>query len=564
LLTWLSLCLLLVSCTPGEGETLGGDLESDERAGTRPAAAVEVEEWVPVEGGEDLTLHPSWQCVESVEVVDGRLVIEAGDGYVTPIHGDGPYLQASGDFGLAATVQAATEDTAALVAAGALPQGRWWEGVKRLDMGLGAGQISIHFWDGTSPEPALSRFYAARRLSDQTQLEMRRIEDTLVFLVDGNEVGRLVDPGVFPDDKVYLGANVAPGNTLSVERLTVQARHGQESEVQIVDPAPQDVPVPSGPRLRELAETRDVQIGAAVAPGALRCEPAYGGVLGREFNIVTTENALKFGPVHPERERYDFRDADAIVDFAEENGMLVRGHTLVWHNQNPQWLEEGDWTRDELSDILREHITTVVSRYRGRIAAWDVVNEAIDEDGELRDTLWLRVIGPEYIAMAFRWAHEADPEARLYYNDYACEGLSCKSNAIYVMVQDLQEQDVPIHGVGLQMHVTVNDPPPPQDVQANLERLGELGLEVQITEMDVRIRGEPTEKTLAQQAEVYGDMMDVCLKAGNCSAYVLWGFTDRHSWVPGFFSGWGSALIFDESYAPKPAYDTLREVLADD
>ncbi len=551
MLALLSLCLLLVSCMPGRGVE------------TKAAAVSEAERWVSVEGGEDLTRHPSWQCVESVQVVDGRLVIEAGDGYVTPIHGDGPYLQVSGDFGLAATVQAATGDTAAIVACGVTPQGQWWQGVKRLDLGLETGQVSVHFWDGKSPEPAISRFYAARRLSDRTQLEVRRIDDTLVFYVDGQEVGRLEDPGVFPDDKVYLGANVAPGNTLTIERLTVQARSGQEGEVQIVDNTPKDAPVPSGSRLRELAKTRDLRIGAAVAPGALRCEPAYAGVLGREFDIVTTENALKFGPVHPERERYDFQDADAIVDFAEANGMLVRGHTLVWHNQNPKWLEEGEWTRDELVEVLREHITTVVSRYRGRIAAWDVVNEAIDEDGELRDTIWLRVIGPEYIEMAFRWAHEADPDAHLFYNDYACEGLSCKSNAIHVMVQDLLEQGVPIHGVGLQMHVAVNDPPRPQDVQANLERLGELGLQVQITEMDVRIRGEPTERTLAQQAEVYGDVLDVCLQAGNCSAFVLWGFTDRHSWVPDFFSGWGSALIFDESYAPKPAYDTLREVLAE-
>jgi len=243
--------------------------------------------------------------------------------------------------------------------------------------------------------------------------------------------------------------------------------------------------------------------------------------------------------------------------------MLVRGHTLVWHNQNPGWLEEGEWTRDELIEVLREHITTVVGRYRGRIAAWDVVNEAIDEDGELRDTLWLRVIGPEYIEMAFRWAHEADPEAQLFYNDYAGEGVNRKSNAIYAMVRNLLEQDVPIHGVGLQMHVTVSNSPRSQDVQANLERLAGLGLEVQITEMDVRIPGEPSERTLAQQAEVYGSMMDVCLEAENCSAFVLWGFTDRHSWVPGFFSGWGSALIFDESYAPKPAYDALQEVLAE-
>ena len=325
-------------------------------------------------------------------------------------------------------------------------------------------------------------------------------------------------------------------------------------------PTPMKTPTPAL-SLRSLAQARGIQIGAAVAAGPLRSEPLYAQTLAREFSMLTPENAMKFGPLHPGRERYDFSDADAIVDFAEAHDMRVRGHTLVWHNQLPPWLTAGKWTREELIEILREHIMTVVGHYRGRVVAWDVVNEAVADDGSLRDTIWLRGIGPQYIDMAFRWAHEADPDALLFYNDYGGEGRGRKSDAIYALVKDLLQRGVPIHGVGLQMHVALGWHPKPQDVAANMERLAALGLEVHITEMDVRIKSPATEEELAAQARIYRDMLEVCLSAENCKAFVLWGFTDRHSWIPQFFRGWGSGLIFDSSYQPKPAYDALMDVL---
>jgi endo-1,4-beta-xylanase len=545
----LGLSLSVVSCVPSAPE-LGG------------AADSRGESWQPVQGGENLNQHPTWRCIPSVEVVEGALVVEAGSDYVTPFNAGGPYVRVDGDFGLSASVQVEGEGIAAIAAFGVVPQGEWWRGIRRLDLGLSGGQVSVNYWDGTSSTPAISRYWPTGGVSEQAQLELRRIGNQLIFRVDGREVGRIRDPGAFPDDVVYLGANVAPENRLTIDRLTVEARPGGESEVEIVEPEGMEMPLLSGPSLRELAAARDLRIGAAVGPEALRCEPAYAGVLGREFSILTTENALKFGPVHPARERYDFEAADAIVEFAEANDMLVRGHTLVWHTQQPAWLEGAKWTRDELIEVLREHITTVVGRYRGRIAAWDVVNEAIEEDGSLRDTLWLRIIGPEYIDMAFRWAHEADPDALLFYNDYACEGLGCKSDAVYALVQGMLERDVPIHGVGLQTHLVLASPPGLEDVLANVKRLGDLGLLVHVTEMDVRMQGEPTEAKLERQAQMYGEFLETCLEAENCTAFVLWGFTDRHSWIPGSNPGWGSALIFDESYQPKPAYEALREVLS--
>lgn len=329
--------------------------------------------------------------------------------------------------------------------------------------------------------------------------------------------------------------------------------------------AKQMQPIEDAASLRSLAAQRGISIGAAMVLTPLRENPIYGEVLAREFNMVTPEDAMKFGPLTRDgRDRYDFSKTDAIVEFAREHQMQIRGHTLVWHNRQPEWLREGEFSRDELIEILRSHIQTVVGRYKGQIAVWDVVNEAIADDGSFRDTIWWRGIGPEYIEMAFRWAHEADPDALLFYNDYGGEGMNQKSDVIFNLVQDLQQQGVPIHGVGLQMHIwNVDKYPKPQQVSQNMKRIGELGLQVQITEMDVGLqKGTGTEEArLAAQANLYGDMLRVCLNADNCTAFVLWGFTDAYSWTRQIEEEPNLPLIFDESFQPKPAYFKLREVL---
>lgn len=314
------------------------------------------------------------------------------------------------------------------------------------------------------------------------------------------------------------------------------------------------------PPLRILAERHGIYIGAAVGASQLSIDK-YAETLRREFNILTTENALKFEVVHPERDTYSFNEADTIIAFAEANGMKVRGHTLVWHEQLPEWIRQGNYSHEEWVRILQDHIKTVVGKYRGRIYAWDVINEALNDDGSLRNTVWLQNIGPEYIELAFRWAHEADPQALLFYNDYGSEGLGTKSDSVYNLIKSLLECGVPIHGVGLQMPVSLEYFPSTQSVAANLKRLNDLGLDVHVTEMDVRIRMPVTSEELTRQAEIYRDILKACLSAKNCTAFVIWGFTDRYSWIPSFFSGYGSALIFDELYEPKPAYYYIFQTL---
>ncbi len=327
------------------------------------------------------------------------------------------------------------------------------------------------------------------------------------------------------------------------------------------EPTPRACAANNAASLRDAAQGCSLSIGAAVDAKSLRSDAMYKQTLSREFNAVTPENAMKWATVHPTRDKYDFTDADAIVDFATENKMLVHGHTLVWHNSLPTWVSAGSFSRDELIAILRDHITTVVGRYRGRVAAWDVVNEALNDDGSPRQSIWASRIGPDYIEMAFRWAHEADPQAKLFYNEDKAESMETKSNAVYNLVKNLKSRGVPIDGVGLQSHVTTDSAPKLQDVTSNMNRFAELGLEVDITEMEVRLKLPSSPEDLNAQARVYRDMLTACLSVKQCKVFVMWGFTDKYSSVPSIFPGNGAALIYNESYQPKPAYKALADLM---
>jgi endo-1,4-beta-xylanase len=249
--------------------------------------------------------------------------------------------------------------------------------------------------------------------------------------------------------------------------------------------------------------------------------------------------------------------------------MLIRGHTLIYYRSTPIWLAEGDWSRDELIEIMREHIFTVMGRYRGQIHAWDVVNEAFERDGSYRSNLWYDIIGPEYIELAFQFAREADPDALLFYNDVDAEGLNRRSNAIYSMAQDFKARGVPLDGIGLQMHSNAASFyafPSPERIERNMARLGALGLQIHITEMDVRLRqlaGDSAAR-LAQQADIYASVAQLCLNEPACTALNFWGFTDKYSWIYNHFGGRypdEAPLIYDPEYRPKPAYYALGETL---
>jgi endo-1,4-beta-xylanase len=264
--------------------------------------------------------------------------------------------------------------------------------------------------------------------------------------------------------------------------------------------------------------------------------------------------------VEPARGTFDYAQADALVAYARAHGQLVRGHTLVWHNQLPSWLTAGDFTPDQLRDILHQHITDEVSHFKGKIWQWDVVNEAFNDDGTYRDDIWLQKLGPGYIADAFRWAHQADPKAELFINDYNVEGVNAKSTALYDLVVDLREQGVPVQGVGIQGHLDTQYPAP-HDIADNMARFDRIGVRTAITEADVRMPLPADATEVEAQNSAYQTLLEGCLLTAHCTDFTVWGFTDAHSWVPGVFTGEGQATLYDEDYQPKSAVTALSQDL---
>ena len=329
---------------------------------------------------------------------------------------------------------------------------------------------------------------------------------------------------------------------------------------------------PQTPQTLRDAAPAGVLVGTAVRP-SMFSEAAYSETLAREFSMVEPEDAMKWWVVRREPGTFDFRAGDEVVRFAQAHGMKVRGHCLVWDHNLPAWLAQGQFTPEQLSTLLHEHITTEVKHYAGQVFAWDVVNEALDQNGHVKDSPWynqpgigLAAKGTAYVEQAFRWAHEADPQALLFYNEVEGEGMNTKSDAVYAMVKDFKKRGVPIDGVGLQLHISRLDFDTAA-VAANIARLARLGIQIHITELDVSLpvdsSGVGTAEDLRRQADVYRGIVHACLQSPGCTAIQTWGFTDKYSWISSHSHGTrGAALPFDRAYKPKPAYDAILEELS--
>ena len=329
-------------------------------------------------------------------------------------------------------------------------------------------------------------------------------------------------------------------------------------------------------------------VGTALAPQQFtERDTASVALIRREFNAITPENVLKWERVHPELNRYDFVPVDQFVAFGEKHGMFVVGHTLVWHSQTPRWVfqnaEGQPLTREELLARMKEHITTIVGRYKGRVKGWDVVNEALNEDGTLRQSPWFRIIGPDYIEKAFQFAHEADPAAQLYYNDYNLDYPAKRDGAVR-LIRSLQEKGIRIDGVGSQGHHKLTTPTVAQ-IDSSLRMLGATGVKVHITELDVDMLPPATRNNTAdvsvragpapdldpykaglpdsvQQAHAkrYEDVFRVYVRHRDViDRITFWGVADHDSWL----NGWpvrgrtNYPLLFDRQNKPKPAYDRV-------
>ena len=350
----------------------------------------------------------------------------------------------------------------------------------------------------------------------------------------------------------------------------------------------------SGSSLKEVYQ--DIfMVGTALNSDQIRGKDSKSmALVKKHFNSITAENILKWERVHPEPDLYKFNEVDDFLSLGEKNNMFVVGHVLVWHNQTPDWVFEDEngrpVGRERLLERMKDHIFTVVRRYKGRINGWDVINEAIDEEGNFRNTKWFETIGIEYIEKAFQWAHEADPDAELYYNDYNM-WYKGKREAVIKLVQNLQSKNIPIHGIGLQGHWGL-DYPPLNELDETIKAYAATGLKVVITELDIDVLPLPEVYTGAEinknyelqkkfdpyadglpdsmqvvLGKVYRDIFKVLIKYQHAvSRVTFWGVDDGDSWKNNFpvRGRTNYPLLFDRNYQPKPAFFQIINLVKKD
>ncbi|KAL5492729.1 hypothetical protein ACEPAI_4176 [Sanghuangporus weigelae] len=287
---------------------------------------------------------------------------------------------------------------------------------------------------------------------------------------------------------------------------------------------------------------------------------AYVAILSNssEFGQITPGNSMKWDATEPTQGQFDFTGGQQIVDLAQGAGQIIRGHNCVWYNQLPSWVTSGNFDSDELTSIIQTHCGTIVSHWAGEITdryAWDVVNEPFNDDGTWRSDVFYNTLGTDFVPIALNSAREADPNAKLYINDYNIEGEGAKANAMINLVQQLKSGNVPVDGIGLQCHFIVGEVP--TTFQSNMEAMTALGVEVAITELDIRMTLPSTQEMLEQQATDYQNVVAACNAVPGCVGVTIWDYTDKYSWVPSTFSGQGAACPWDENLQKKPAYDGI-------
>lgn len=318
------------------------------------------------------------------------------------------------------------------------------------------------------------------------------------------------------------------------------------------------------PPLKDLAAAHGVELSLLTSPSRLDVD-VYKQIHASEFSAVTTDGTIHWDKFRPSPTEYDFSDLDKIMAFAEAHNMPVQAHHLVWPEDDslPEWLKEGDYTKEQLMEIIHDHIKTVVGRYKGRIAEWTVVNEPFTREKYLwdLDNWWAdKLGGTEYIEQAFRWAHEADPTAKLILNDFYNESRSFASDAQYEYMKAAKARGVPIHGIGMQIHVDASRPPKKAEMIENMRRFKDLGYPTYITEFDVSsetVEGSAEYKERLE-AEVAAEVVRACIESKSCVSFTVFGLKDNRSIVKWSAHAKKRSYMFTRRYQTRPMFDSFR------
>jgi endo-1,4-beta-xylanase len=315
--------------------------------------------------------------------------------------------------------------------------------------------------------------------------------------------------------------------------------------------------------LRQAVQPRNLLIGGDVSARFLRGDLFYARTLGREYNLIGSGGETWFSQVQKSRTEADFSNADAVVEFAAANGMKLRGTALV-NAGPPAWLAKANLSQAENTAIFKEFVQTMLRRYRGRIYSWDISWGTFDNLGKLRQTFWTQTIGDDYVERLVSWAHEADPQAKLFiHNNYDTGPRAPRAESTYDLLRNLKARGVPIDGVALGTHLLLDQLPSMQDEIFNMNRLAALGLEMHVVEFEVSMPMPPTEQNLQRQAAVYADYLGACLAIPNCRAFLIGGVSDKDAFAPNRWPGMnvGAAMPFDAVYKPKPAFQAMLDAL---
>jgi endo-1,4-beta-xylanase len=308
-------------------------------------------------------------------------------------------------------------------------------------------------------------------------------------------------------------------------------------------------------------------IGTAIDFTELESNPLYKSVAIKQFNSITAENIFKADYIHPEPLLFNWTQADSLVSFCENNSKRLHGHTLIWHKQLPQWVLDFQGSPSDWEQLMKVHIQTIVAHFKNKVKAWDVVNEAFNEDGTLRNSIWRQKIGIGYIEKAFQFAKEADPNTLLFYNDYNLESNPIKRKSVLSLLKNIRSKGVKVDGIGIQMHVSTYYPEASQ-IASSFQEIAADNFKIHVSELDISVNPLskdiiPNEQLFIEQANLLGSIVFNYNQIPKQYQYgiTFWGISDKNSWIRNFYNREDYPLLYDDNYLPKPCYCKLMTIL---
>lgn len=484
----------------------------------------------------------------------------------TPVNVRGPHIQTTGDFQITAGIQGISNKKASLQLYGEVPviYDEWRHEGRSIRIDITNSRISASIWDGASDQPVIQKSFPFVTKASGTVI-VRVVGEKVDIIMDSRLVGTLPSRRVFDSHTIWFGADAETGGngwTLS----SISAEQINKSILRVVKAPSLGSVTTSSDSLRALADKnpRKLPIGAAVAEYPLFTDEGYQKLTSNDFSMLTPENAMKAQFIHPLPAVYAFEDADNLVEFALKNNMQVHGHALVFGEANPAWMQA--LPLNQRKQAIVDHISTIVSHYRGKVSEWDVVNEPLaDNDtsdtssSDMRQTIWYQAMGEDYIDVAFKTAKQADPSAKLYINEFGLEADGDRWDSMVALIQRLKARGVPVDGVGFQSHVYEQaDFIDAAVLKSHMEQLDKMGLSSRISEMDVTGDNPQT------QAQQYADVLSACLNESSCTSFTTWGITDKFGSTTSLHQypfDYGNNLLWDSNFNPKPSLISLQNVL---